>query len=97
MEGVVEHADRSTRAEGSGRAAVFAPAAMLAFSLAASLCATSAARAQDDDVTKIGVLNDMSGLYSDIGGVGNVAARIQENRHVTNPSSRDRASPRKDA
>jgi branched-chain amino acid transport system substrate-binding protein len=74
MEGVVEHADRSTRAEGSGRAAVFAPAAMLAFSLAASLCATSAARAQDDDVTKIGVLNDMSGLYADIGGAGSVAA-----------------------
>src|SRR5690242_678161 len=74
MEGVVEHADRSTRAEGSGRAAVFAPAAMLAFSLAASLCATSAASAQDDDVTKIGVLNDMSGLYADIGGAGSVAA-----------------------
>jgi branched-chain amino acid transport system substrate-binding protein len=32
------------------------------------------ASAQEDDVVKIGVLTDMSGLYSDIGGPGSVAA-----------------------
>jgi branched-chain amino acid transport system substrate-binding protein len=45
----------------------------LAFVLAALMCTVAAARAQDVAV-KIGVLNDMSGLYADIGGVGSVAA-----------------------
>ena len=70
----MEHAGRSMRADGFGRAASFGHAGMLALSLAALLCTASAAGAQDDDVVKIGVLNDMSGLYSDIGGAGSVAA-----------------------
>jgi len=45
----------------------------LVFALAALLCATAAASAQDVAV-KIGVLNDMSGIYADIGGAGSVAA-----------------------
>jgi branched-chain amino acid transport system substrate-binding protein len=45
----------------------------LVFALAALLCGTAAASAQDLAV-KIGVLNDMSGLYADIGGEGSVAA-----------------------
>jgi branched-chain amino acid transport system substrate-binding protein len=45
----------------------------LAFALAALIGAATGARAQDVSV-KIGVLNDMSGLYADIGGVGSVAA-----------------------
>jgi branched-chain amino acid transport system substrate-binding protein len=68
------HAGRLMRADGFGRAATFGHAGMLALSLAALLCTASAAGAQDDDVVKIGVLNDMSGLYSDIGGAGSVAA-----------------------
>ncbi len=43
------------------------------FALAALLCATAVASAQDVAV-KIGVLTDMSGLYADIGGAGSVAA-----------------------
>jgi branched-chain amino acid transport system substrate-binding protein len=74
MECVVEHAGSLTRTADLGRAARFAPAAIVALALAASLYTASAARAQDDDVVKIGVLNDMSGLYSDIGGAGSVAA-----------------------
>ena len=70
----MEHAGRLMRTDGPGRAARFGPAGMLALSLAALLCTASASRAQDDDVVKIGVLNDMSGLYSDIGGAGSVAA-----------------------
>jgi len=46
----------------------------LAFAAAAVMCSMVAAQAQDDDVVKIGVLNDMSGLYSDISGQGSVAA-----------------------
>ncbi len=45
----------------------------LALALAALMCSAAVARAQDVSV-KIGVLNDMSGLYADIGGVGSVAA-----------------------
>ncbi|HUZ32947.1 MAG TPA: ABC transporter substrate-binding protein [Xanthobacteraceae bacterium] len=45
----------------------------LVFALAALLCATATASAQDVAV-KIGVLNDMSGIYADIGGAGSVAA-----------------------
>ena len=45
----------------------------LVFAFAALLCGTAAASAQDVAV-KIGVLNDMSGLYADIGGPGSVAA-----------------------
>jgi len=46
----------------------------LVFAVAALMCVAAVARAQDDDVVKIGVLTDMSGLYSDIGGPGSVAA-----------------------
>jgi branched-chain amino acid transport system substrate-binding protein len=70
----MEHAGRLMRADGSRRAATFAHAGVLALSLAAFLCTVSASRAEEDDVVKIGVLNDMSGLYSDIGGAGSVAA-----------------------
>jgi branched-chain amino acid transport system substrate-binding protein len=46
------------------------------FSLAvlAGVLACGTAQAQTDDVTKIGILNDMSGLYSDITGPGSVVA-----------------------
>ena len=46
----------------------------LAFAAAALIGTVAAAQAQDDDVVKIGVLSDMSSLYSDIGGAGSVAA-----------------------
>ena len=45
----------------------------LVFAFTALLCGTAAASAQDVAV-RIGVLNDMSGLYADIGGAGSVAA-----------------------
>jgi branched-chain amino acid transport system substrate-binding protein len=45
----------------------------LAFAVAALMCTVAAAQAQDVAV-KIGVLTDMSSLYSDIGGAGSVAA-----------------------
>jgi len=45
----------------------------LALAIAAVMCTAAAARAQDVSV-KIGVLTDMSSLYSDIGGPGSVAA-----------------------
>src|SRR3989449_7705538 len=46
------------------------------FSLAvlAGVLACGTAQAQTDDVTKIGILNDMSGVYSDITGPGSVVA-----------------------
>jgi branched-chain amino acid transport system substrate-binding protein len=46
--------------------------------LAAALCLAGAAHAQiSGDVVRIGVINDMSGLYSDLGGEGSVeAARL---------------------
>jgi branched-chain amino acid transport system substrate-binding protein len=44
-------------------------------SLAAACIGASAARAQiSDDVVRIGVLNDQSGLYADLGGPGSVVA-----------------------
>jgi branched-chain amino acid transport system substrate-binding protein len=46
----------------------------LALIAAISACSVTLAQAQQDDVVKIGVLTDMSGLYSDIGGPGSVAA-----------------------
>ena len=46
----------------------------LALAAAAFGCTVGAASAQEDDVVKIGVLTDLSGLYSDIGGPGSVAA-----------------------
>jgi branched-chain amino acid transport system substrate-binding protein len=46
----------------------------LVFAVAALTCAVASAQAQDDVVVKIGVLSDMSSLYSDIGGAGSVAA-----------------------
>jgi branched-chain amino acid transport system substrate-binding protein len=46
----------------------------LVFAVAALACAVASAQAQDDVVVKIGVLSDMSSLYSDIGGAGSVAA-----------------------
>ena len=46
-----------------------------AFLGAATAVATTAADAQvSDDVLRIGVINDMSGVYSDLGGEGSVAA-----------------------
>jgi len=47
---------------------------ILAFAAAALIGTVAAAQALDDDVIKIGVLSDMSSLYSDIGGAGSVAA-----------------------
>ena len=42
---------------------------------AAALCASGAARAQvSDDIVKIGVLTDLSNIYSDISGAGSVLA-----------------------
>jgi branched-chain amino acid transport system substrate-binding protein len=49
-------------------------AGRLAFAVAALTCSAAVAQAEDDDVVKIGVLTDMSSLYSDIGGAGSVAA-----------------------
>ncbi len=46
----------------------------LAFAVAALMCTVAVAQAQEDDVVKIGVLTDMSSLYSDIAGPGSVAA-----------------------
>ena len=44
----------------------------------AALLASSSAFAQyTDGVVKIGVLSDMSSLYSDIGGAGSVAAATE--------------------
>ncbi|MDU6726179.1 MAG: ABC transporter substrate-binding protein [Bradyrhizobium sp.] len=40
----------------------------------AALCGTAQAQTISDDVVKIGVLNDMSSLYADIGGPNSVAA-----------------------
>jgi branched-chain amino acid transport system substrate-binding protein len=45
----------------------------LAFTVAALMCTAAVAQAQDD-VVKIGVLTDMSSLYSGISGAGSVAA-----------------------
>jgi len=41
---------------------------------AASLCASAAHAQISDDVVRIGVLNDQSGLYADLGGPGSVVA-----------------------
>jgi branched-chain amino acid transport system substrate-binding protein len=49
-------------------------AGAFALALAVLIGTAAAPRAQDDDVVKIGVLTDMSSLYSDIGGPGSVAA-----------------------
>jgi branched-chain amino acid transport system substrate-binding protein len=62
---------------GSGDAVRFQPvlvSALTAASLSVSF-GVSAARAQiSDDVVRIGVLNDQSGLYADLGGPGSVVA-----------------------
>ena len=43
--------------------------------LACALAGVSSARCQiSDDIVKIGVLNDQSGLYDDLGGPGSVVA-----------------------
>ncbi len=47
---------------------------LFGMALAAGALACGTAFAQSDDVTKIGVLNDMSGLYADITGPGSVVA-----------------------
>jgi branched-chain amino acid transport system substrate-binding protein len=47
---------------------------LLSMAALAGALVCGAAHAQSDDVTKIGVLNDMSGLYSDITGPGSVVA-----------------------
>jgi branched-chain amino acid transport system substrate-binding protein len=46
----------------------------LMLAVAALLCTVAAAQAQQNDVVKIGVLTDMSSLYSDIAGPSSVAA-----------------------
>ena len=46
----------------------------LVFAVAALTCAVASAQAQAVVAVKIGVLSDMSSLYSDIGGAGSVAA-----------------------
>jgi len=46
----------------------------LALAVAVFVGATAAAHAQNEVPVKIGVLTDMSSLYSDIGGIGSVAA-----------------------
>jgi branched-chain amino acid transport system substrate-binding protein len=48
-------------------------AARLAFAIATLMCSAAAAQAEDH-VVKIGVLNDMSGLYADLAGTGSVVA-----------------------
>ncbi len=45
-----------------------------AVAIAALMCSAAMVQAQDDDVVKIGVLNDMSSLYADVGGPGSVVA-----------------------
>jgi branched-chain amino acid transport system substrate-binding protein len=50
------------------------PTGRLALAAAALMWSTVATSAQDNDVVKIGVLTDMSSLYSDVGGPGSVAA-----------------------
>jgi branched-chain amino acid transport system substrate-binding protein len=48
---------------------------LLALAVAAASLGVSAAHAQiSDDVVRIGVLNDQSGLYADLGGTGSVVA-----------------------
>jgi branched-chain amino acid transport system substrate-binding protein len=47
---------------------------LLSMTALAGALVCGAAHAQADDVTKIGVLNDMSGLYSDISGPGSAIA-----------------------
>jgi branched-chain amino acid transport system substrate-binding protein len=42
--------------------------------IAAALASSSASAQYTDGVVKIGILSDMSSLYSDIGGAGSVAA-----------------------
>ena len=42
--------------------------------LAACACAPAARAQISDDVVRIGVLNDQSGLYADLGGPGTVVA-----------------------
>ena len=50
-------------------------ALLVAGALASIAAAPGVANAQiSDDVIKIGVLNDMSGLYADLGGMGSVHA-----------------------
>jgi branched-chain amino acid transport system substrate-binding protein len=46
----------------------------LALAIAALIATAAVAQAQDNVAVKIGVLTDMSSLYSDIGGAGSVAA-----------------------
>ena len=48
---------------------------LLSFAAAAVCALATGAQAQiSDGIVKIGVLNDMSGLYSDIGGPGSLTA-----------------------
>jgi branched-chain amino acid transport system substrate-binding protein len=52
----------------------FAHAGKFVLALAVLIGTAAAVRAEEDDVVKIGVLNDMSSLYADITGQGSVAA-----------------------
>jgi len=56
------------------QAGKFAHAGKFALALAVLIGTAAAVPAQEDDVVKIGVLNDMSSLYADITGQGSVAA-----------------------
>jgi branched-chain amino acid transport system substrate-binding protein len=47
---------------------------LFSIAVVAGALACGTAQAQTDDVTKIGILNDMSGLYADITGPGSVVA-----------------------
>ena len=69
----MEHAGRSMRADGFGRAATFACRHARAFACRVIVHRLGRWRAGRRCV-KIGVLNDMSGLYSEIGGAGSVVA-----------------------
>jgi branched-chain amino acid transport system substrate-binding protein len=62
----------------SSKALKFFAAGLAALTAIASVVASGPARAQvSGDVVKIGILNDQSGLYSDLAGVGSVeAARL---------------------
>src|ERR1700744_2056771 len=72
-------AARSAKARIKGRASKGRDAMRVRFALVSVLLAASlgspGARAQvSDDVVKIGVLNDQTGLYADLGGPGSVIA-----------------------
>jgi branched-chain amino acid transport system substrate-binding protein len=50
------------------------PLALMVASVAGSVWASAASAQVSDDIVRIGVLNDQSGLYADLGGQGSVVA-----------------------